>query len=238
VENSDIIIGPLPFSNDEKYINTPFLNQRILISALLKLVKENQILFVGRINDNVLKIIDHYNIKFIDILKREDMAILNAVPTAEGAIQIAMEELEITLHDSNALVLGYGRIGKVLCKFLGGLGVNVFAEARKFEDMAWINNNSYNFVNIDQIGDCVKKMDVIFNTIPSKILGEDILKKLKKDCLIVDLASVPGGVDFDKARELNVKTVWGLSLPGKVAPITSAHILKKTIFNILSERDW
>jgi dipicolinate synthase subunit A len=163
------------------------------------------------------------------------LAVLNSIPTAEGAIQIAMEELQITLHDSNALVLGFGRIGKVLCKFLKGLGVNVYGEARKFEDMAWINNYSYNVVNIDKLSDCVGKMDVIFNTIPSKIIGEDILKKLKKDCLIIDLASVPGGVDFDKARELNIKTVWALSLPGKVAPITSAQILKKTIFNILSD---
>ena len=76
----------------------------------------------------------------IDIMKCEELAVLNSISTAEGAIQIAMEETNHTLHDSNILILGFGRIGKVLAKMLNAIGANVYCEARKNEDLAWIKN--------------------------------------------------------------------------------------------------
>jgi len=78
-------------------------------------------------------------------------------------------------------------------------------------------------------------MDIIFNTIPSLVIDEDLLRFIKKDAIIIDLASKPGGVDFDKAEEFGIKTIWALSLPGKVAPISSAEYIKKTLFSILEE---
>ena len=61
-------------------------------------------------------------------------------------------------------------------------------------------------------------------------------KRIRKDCLVIDLASKPGGVDFKAASELGVKVVWALGLPGKVAPISAGRIIADTVMNILSER--
>lgn len=235
IKDSDIVIGPLPCSNDDETINAPFHPNKIYINDVLKKMSKNQLFIAGRISEKILHLSEVYNVYSIDILKREELAVLNAIPTAEGALQIAMEELPITLHDCNALVLGYGRIGKVLSKMLAGIGANVYVEARKYSDIAWIKSYGYKAVHLNDLESYLKDMDVIFNTIPHIVLNAEMLKKIDKDCLVIDLASKPGGVNFDKAKELGIKAIWALSLPGKVAPVTAAKIIKGTIHNIIEE---
>jgi dipicolinate synthase subunit A len=131
--------------------------------------------------------------------------------------------------------LGFGRIGKILARMLLGIGANVTVEARKYQDLAWIKSYGYNGVHLNQLEKVIGNYDVIFNTIPSVILDTEILSKIKKDCLVIDLASKPGGVDFEMARDMGLKVIWALSLPGKVAPNTAGNIIKDTIFNIIDE---
>ncbi len=235
VGEADIVIGPLPCSNDNETINAPFHQGKIYINEVFQIMKKNQIFIAGRVSGKVQHLAQIYNVNTIDILEREDMAILNAIPTAEGAIQIAMEEMPITLHDSTCVILGFGRIGKILAKMLCALGADVYVEARKFSDIAWIKSYGYKPVLLNNIDSIIPQADAIFNTIPSIVLDENKLKLVNKDCLIIDLASKPGGVDFDKAKEIGVKAIWALSLPGKVAPITAAKFIKETVFNIIGE---
>ncbi|MEG0570666.1 MAG: dipicolinate synthase subunit DpsA, partial [Oscillospiraceae bacterium] len=77
---------------------------------------------------------------------------------------------------------------------------------------------------------------LVFNTVPAQILGEDVLRRVEKDCVLIDLASKPGGIDFEIAKKLNIKAIWALSLPGIVAPITAAQIIYDTVKNIIHER--
>ncbi|HOJ10082.1 MAG TPA: dipicolinate synthase subunit DpsA [Clostridiales bacterium] len=235
IEGTDVVIGPLPCSNDNETINAPFCSNKILINDIFKIMGKNQLFVAGRISSKIAHLAEVYNVYTVDILDREEMAVLNAIPTAEGAIQIAMEEMQITLHDSNVLVMGFGRVGEVLAKMLNGIGANTFVEARKYADFAWIKSYGYKPVAINQLDEYISDMDVIFNTIPALILDEKLLGKVRKDCLIIDLASKPGGVDFDKAKMMDLKVNWALSLPGKVAPITAAKFIKDTIYNIIEE---
>ncbi len=235
VTDADIVIGPIPCSNDNEFINAPFHNEKILIHDVFKCMSKNQLFIAGRISEKIVHLSQVCNVYAVDMLDREEMAVLNAIPTAEGAIQIAMEEMPITLHNSNTLILGYGRIGKTLAKMLQGLGANVFVEARKYADIAWIRSNGYKPVILTDLSQTVKEMSVIFNTIPSIVLNYDILKVLNPECLIIDLASKPGGVDFDRAKELGLRAIWALSLPGKVAPVTAAQFIKDTVYNIIEE---
>ena len=235
IDDSDIVIGPLPCSNDNETLFAPFHPDKIYINEIFKIMKKNQLFIAGRISDKVAHLAEAYNVYAIDILEREEMAILNAIPTAEGAIQIAMEETPVTLHDSKVMVLGFGRIGKILANRLDGLGAKVFVEARKYQDIAWIKSYGYKPVYINELGDYLGKMDVIFNTIPHKILDASLLDKLNPETLVIDLASKPGGVDFDRAKTLGIKVIWALSLPGKVAPVTAAKFIKETVYNIIEE---
>lgn len=235
IKESDIVIGPLPCSNDNENINTPFHQEKININDVFKMMNKNQLFIAGRISEKILHAATVYNVYSVDLLEREEMAVLNAIPTAEGAIQIAMEEMPITLHNCNAMILGFGRIGKILAKMLFGLGCNVYVGARKYSDLAWIKGYGYKAVHITELEKNISSMDVIFNTIPHVVIDMNMLKNIKKEGLIIDLASKPGGVDFEKAKEMGVKTIWALSLPGKVAPITAAEFIKDTIYNIINE---
>ena len=235
INESDIVIGPIPCSNDNEFINAPFHSEKIQINEVFRCMNKNQLFIAGRISEKIVHLAQVCNVYTVDMLEREEFAVLNAIPTAEGAIQIAMEELPITLHNSNVLILGYGRIGKVLAKMLYGIGANVYVEARKYSDLAWIKSYGYKPVILSELSQTVKNMNVLFNTIPSVILNNEVLRMLNSECLIIDLASKPGGVDFEKAREIGLKAIWALSLPGKVAPATAAEFIKDTVYNIIEE---
>lgn len=235
IKYADIIIGPLPFSMDNINVNAPFSYEEIPINEVFKLMSEKQIIICGKLTKEHENELRNRNIKSADYFIREEMQVLNAIPTAEGAIQIAMEEMPITLHNSNVMVLGYGRIGKVLSKMLLGIGANVYVEARNYSDLAWIKNYGYIPVHQKDLETYLPKMNIVFNTIPQMILNKELLKGVDNSCIIVDLASKPGGVDFEAALAMDIKAISALGLPGKVAPITAAMVIKDTIYNILEE---
>lgn len=235
ISKSDIVLGPVPCSNDNESLNTPFSEEKVNIYDFFREMDRKQIFIAGRISPKIMHLSKALGVYCCDILEREEMSVLNAIPTAEGAIQTAMEEMPTTLHGSNAIVLGFGRIGKILSKMLAGIGCNVYAEARKHSDIAWIRSYGYHPVQLNLLKEYLPLMDVIFNTVPEIILDEDLLSCISNDCLLIDLASKPGGIDFECAARLGKKTIWALSLPGKVAPVTAAIYIKETVYNILRE---
>lgn len=235
IDESDVVIGPIPCSNDNENLNAPFHPENISMNEIFKIMNKNQLFIAGRISEKISHLSEIYNVYSIDILEREEMAVLNVIPTAEGAIQIAMEETPVTLHGSNVLILGYGRIGKILAKMLQGIGANVYVEARKHSDIAWIKAYGYKPVYITELASYLPNMTVIFNTVPHLMLDSNLLEKVNIDVLIIDLASKPGGVDFEKAKLMGLKIIWALSLPGKVAPVTAAGYIKETVYNIVDE---
>lgn len=235
LEEASIIIGPIPLTHDGIHLNTPLDSDKIPLEKIFKKMEPKQVFMAGKIPDVIYNMAKSYDMKVVDLMDREEMSVLNGIPTAEGAIQVTMEEMDIVLHGANALVLGFGRMGKILSKKLQGLDVNVYVAARKTEDLAWIESCGYIPVNIRDLKDYIRNMDVIFNTIPSLILDEEMLLMVGKNTLIIDIASAPGGVDFQKAEEFNIKAIWALGLPGKVAPKTAAIVLKNTITNIIEE---
>ena len=171
----------------------------------------------------------------IDYSLREEFLIKNAVPTAEGAIEIALRESDITLNGANAAVIGYGRIGKYLSEILSGLNCNVSVVARKESARANAEISgfsTYNFGNTD----VYKNADIVFNTVPTTVIGEDELSVMRPETKIIDLASLPGGVDEKSAKAHNVTIIRALALPGKVAPTTAGKIIFDTVTAILRER--
>lgn len=235
INGVDIVIAPVPLIRDGKNINAPYNVEDIRIEGVFINMSKEQILIGGAISENLMNIANEYKINTLDILKREEMAVLNAIPTAEGGIQIALEEMPITLHNSNAMVLGFGRIGKILSKMLRGIGSNVYVVVRKYSDVSWIQAYGYTPIYIENLDENLWKMDVIFNTIPRIILNNELLNKIKDETLIIDLASKPGGLDHSKVKDIKIKVIHALGLPGKVAPKSSAGFMLETIYNIIEE---
>lgn len=232
VKHSKVVIGPIPLSSDRKNISTPFGRNKLSIEDFLVALK-GKYLIAGNIG--IKEELDSNNIQFTDLLKREEFTVLNTIATAEGTIQIAMEETQRTVHGTKVLVMGFGRIGKVLAKMLDGIGADVSCEARKNEDISWIKAYGYKPIHLNNLNEHLGEFEIIINTIPFQILDEERLSLLKKDVVIIDLASNPGGVDRKVAREKNLKVIWALSLPGKVAPLTSAEFIKETLYHVLKE---
>lgn len=233
-KDADIVIGPLPLSSNGEYINTPFSENKITIEELLNNI-EGKTFIAGSIKQELYDKAKDKNITVLDIIKREELAVLNAISTAEGALQIAISETPKNIHGNNVLVLGFGRIGKVLSKMLDGIGANVACEARKTTDLAWIKAYGYEPINLIELKENLKRFDIIINTIPYIVLDRQMLQEVKKDAFIIDLASNPGGVDKQAVKDLGIKFNWALSLPGKVSPITSAEFMKETLLNMFKE---
>lgn len=234
VQDAEIVIGPIPFSSNGNTVNAPFGDKEITIREMMHVINA-KVLIAGGITPEVYDMANDEYIEIIDIMKREELAVLNTIATAEGTIQIAIENTNKILHGSEVLILGFGRIGKVLARKLAGLATKVTCAARKDEDLAWIQAYGHKATNINSIGSNLSQFDIIINTVPHMILTEERLANVKQECLLIDLASNPGGIDKKAVKDKNLKFVWALSLPGKVAPTTSAEFIKDTIYNIIKE---
>ena len=234
LKDTKAVVGPIPLSSDRKHLSTPFSNVKLTIEDFVAELN-GKTLIAGNITEPIRAILDEKSITYIDLLKREEFSVLNTISTAEGTIQIAMEETQKTVHGRNVLIMGFGRIGKVLAKMLTGIGAKVYCEARKNEDIAWIKAYGYTPVHLSELENTLGEYDIIINTIPFLILDENRLNYVKPDCTIIDLSSNPGGVNRTAAREKKIKVIWALSLPGKVAPLTSAQFIQETLYHILKE---
>ena len=234
IKEAHCVILPLPALDGER-VNTPLSVCQLPLAELLDALRPGQLLCGGMLPPALLAKAESRGLVTVDYFAREELAVANSVPSSEGALQIAMEELPITLHGAHVLVIGAGRLGKTLCWQLRGLGSQVTLCARKYADLAWAQVWGCDTARSDQLGSWLCGYDLVINTVPALLLDREALGELKPGCLVIDLASKPGGVDFDAARELGVKVIWALSLPGKVAPITAALAIRNTLYNILSE---
>ena len=115
--------------------------------------------------------------------------------------------------------------------------VSVTVSARKCEDFAWIEEKGLKAIHTGSLAESISEFDLVINTVPAQVLGNEELKNVRDDTLILDVSSKPGGVDFETAKKLGKNVIWALSLPGKTAPITSGKIIKETVMNILSETE-
>lgn len=232
---ADVIIAPIPCTSSESILNTPFYTGTISMDEILDAMHKKQIFAAGCIPASFEAACIDRGIHCTDLLKQEELAVLNAIPTAEGAIQAAMEHMKITLHDSNALILGYGRIGKILAQMLRGIGAHVLVAARKKADFAWIRSCDCQPVEYAQLERHLAQADVVFNTVPHVLLGRDHLKQMNSSCMIIELASKPYGVDPKVAKEEGIDVILASSLPGKVAPVTAAKYIKETVYQIVKQ---
>lgn len=234
IKNADCIVLPIPLTRDGSTINAPYSTEPIKLDDKLAASFSDKRVFCSMKNKLLSLSQQWKQVRLYDYFAREELAVENAVASAEGAIEVAMREYEGTIHGSKCLVAGFGRIGKVLSKMLDGLGADVITAARKKQDMSMIYALGYKPVDIKNLCD-LRDIDIVFNTVPALIFGAHTLALACKNAIVIDLASAPGGVDFDSAQRLGIKAIHALSLPGKVAPKTSGEIIKNTIFNMLEE---
>lgn len=235
VSNAKLILLPLPFSTDGIRINCPLSNTDIKLDELVSALSVGQIVAGGKFTDDFVKKITQKNCIPYDYYSSEKLTVLNAVPTAEGAISIAMNNLKTTIFGSKCAITGYGRIGRVLSKSLKSLGADVKVFSRSESSLAWAEVEGYTSLNISQMEKHVSDLNIIFNTVPDVVINRKVIDNMTSDAIIIDLASSPGGVELDYAKQKNRKVIFAHSLPGKVAPETAGNIISDTVLSKMSE---
>ncbi len=233
ISGADYVIGGTPVSSDGTNFNAVFSPVPIPCDDVFRLVRSDQTFLGGYIRPEVLELAQRYNVKTIDLLKFESLSILNAIPTAEGAIQIAIAETDITLHECNTLVIGFGRIGKMLCKILSAMSAEITVAVNSDEAGAMAKSMGYEAIYSSRMNPRLSEFQIIFNTVPKILLDKSNLKFVREDSIIIDLASPPFGVDYEASKTFNIRTLFANSLPGSVAPRTVASYIKETIYSII-----
>ncbi len=233
VNASDIIILPLPFTKDRLTLNSPLFDEVVLISDIVALASSKKFILGGQLPKSFCEELDSRNCPYCDYFLLDELAIYNAVPTAEGVVQVLIEQLPITIHEMKCAVLGYGRVGKILAATLASLGAEVTVFARKQSAFAEIYASGMKYKSFEALSTEDNSFDAVINTVPAKVLGSAELSRLNSECVLVEVASAPFGIDFQVAKERALQVVKASSLPGKVAPKTAGEIIGRSILPII-----
>lgn len=204
--------------------------------SLSGFLAKNALVAGGRLNTDVIEYFSSLGHDVADYFTREELVIRNCVPTAEGALQIALRELAVTVNGTRTLIIGYGRVAKACAKLFSAVGSDVTAAARKLSQLAQAQNDGCKAIELNSLAENIGSFDIVINTVPAAVLTKPILERLGKNAVVIDLASMPGGTDFEAAKQLDRRVVHALALPGKTAPVTSGKLIAEAVINIFLER--
>ena len=204
------------------------------ISRALAALHSDQLIFSGKPGLELRAQAARQGLILRDYLQREELAVANAVPTAEGAVQLAMEHLPITIHGSQILITGFGRVGLCTAQRFRALGAQVTICARSPAQLALAESLGCRSIPLAQLPEHSFCYDLIINTIPARVFTSPLLSQVTAP-LLLELASSPGGFDPDALHALDLHLISAPGLPGKAAPLTAARIIQKTIYHMLEE---
>ncbi|MFD2700164.1 dipicolinate synthase subunit DpsA [Paenibacillus shunpengii] len=234
--SADVVILPVVGCDDEGYIQAKYATEGTVLQLTPELagaLPVHSSVYTGIAKPYLKELCSTHNLRLVELLERDDVAIHNSIPTAEGAIMIAIQNTDFTIHNSVALVLGMGRTGFTMAKTLQGLGADVRVSVRREEDAARASVMGLKPFLTRDLANYAGEADLIFNTIPSMIITAQILSKMKPKSFIIDLASAPGGTDFRYAEKRGIKAMLAPGLPGIVAPKTAGEIIANSIVSLL-----
>lgn len=226
-EKADAVILPLPGVDKNGRIYAPFAARPLYLRELQPLLRPGLHILCGKMPASCEQELRAQSVVVTQTAEMDQLAIYNAVPTAEGAVEMAMRESRITIAGSRALVVGFGRCGLPLARLLSAMDARVTVAARRGEVLALAETMGFAAVTFENLAEVMGEFDFIFNSVPALVLGEGELSAVKKSALVIDIASAPGGTDFAAAERLGLKSFLALGLPGKVAPQSAGMVLAK-----------
>lgn len=232
----DAVILPVVGTDENGKVESLFASEELVLDdAHFAGLPKTAVVFTGIAKPYLKQACAKHQIRLVELLERDDVAIYNSIPTAEGSIMMAIQHTDITIHGSVCMVLGLGRTGMTLARMLKGLGATVKAGVRKPEHFARALEMGCVPFYTDDVARHATDVDVLFNTVPDMIVTAQVIANLPHSAVIIDLASKPGGTDFRYAERRGVKAILAPSLPGIVAPKTAGRIIANCLVQMLSE---
>lgn len=235
IRDSERLILPVPVSRDGITLNTAFKDAPITMDVLANSLQADCRVFCGNASESVARLFHERGIRLFDYGKREEFAVRNALPTAEGVIEILLRTLPITLRGANIWITGFGRTARACARVLYAMGAHITVAARRCSALATADGFGYRALYLNEMAGHIHSADAVINTVPSLVLDRTVLSEMQKMCPIIDIASAPYGTDFEAAKTLGIPAQTAPSLPGKTAPKTAGIILADTVLNILRE---
>jgi dipicolinate synthase subunit A len=236
LEAMDAVILPAVGTDDVGNVESIFSTSELqLTERHIQALQKHAKIFTGMAKPYLRDLCNHSSIQLVELFDLNEVAIYNSIPTAEGAIMMAIQNTDFTIHGSFAMVLGFGRTGITLARSLYGLGAKVKVGVNKPEYFARALEMGFiPFYTQDLLAE-VANIDLLFNTIPSMIVTAQIIANIPHRAVIIDLASKPGGTDFRFAEKRGIKALLAPGLPGIVAPRTAGRIIADTLSRMILE---
>lgn len=236
LSGADVLILPVVGCDDEGRIGALYAEGPLkLEEEHIQALPKHAVVYTGMAKSYLRALCASNNIKLVELLERDDVAIYNSIPTAEGALMMAIQNTDFTIHGSTSMVLGMGRTGFTMARSLQGLGAKIKMGVRKSEHYARAEEMGWKPFMIKDLSDHLSDINLLFNTIPTMIVTAQILSKMPREAVIIDLASAPGGCDFRYAEKRGIKAMLAPGLPGIVAPKTAGIIMANTLVELISE---
>lgn len=233
---AQVVILPISGADARGLVKTSDPTVEIKIDPeFFTLIESNALLVTGMFPSHLKQMAAERGVRVCEYADHDAIAIPNAIPTAEGAIQLMMEKTPYTVNGAACLILGFGRVARALASRLQALGAKVTVAARNPQQLAAAADLGYKPVPLDHLDRAVTQADVVFNTIPALVLTAPLLALMSPENLIIDLASAPGGVEFEAAKRYQITAILALGLPGKVAPRTAGQILATNLPGLIKQ---
>lgn len=233
---ADALVLPAVGCDDEGVIQAVFSDQQLTLSEhhIAAMPKKSRV-YTGMAKPILRKLCEEHGIQLVELFERDDVAIYNSIPTAEGALMMAIQNTDITIHGSVCIVLGLGRTGFTMARTLQGLGAKVKAGVRREEAFARAFESGFEPFYIADLARHAGNIDLLFNTIPTMIVTAQVIAEIPLRAVIIDLASKPGGTDFRFAEKRGIKALLAPGLPGIVAPKTAGRIIADSLSRLIRE---
>lgn len=237
LKDVDALILPVVGTDEQGFVESIFCSKPPqLREEHVSSLPKHCVVYTGMAKPYLTLLLSKYQISLVELLERDDVAIYNSIPTVEGALMMAIQNTDITIHGSHVIVLGLGRTGMSLARALHALGARVRVGARRPEHIARIYEMGLTPFHISECKQQVVNADIVFNTIPTLVLNAEVIAQLPQTALIIDLASKPGGTDFRFAERRGIKALLAPGLPGIVAPKTAGQIMANVLSRLISEQ--
>lgn len=236
LETVDHLILPIVGTDEKGSVDSVFTKEKLVITEEhFCALSSNCVIYAGLAKSYLRNLCKTHGIRLVELLERDDVAIYNSIPTTEGALMMAIQNTDITIHDSHCIVLGLGRVGMTLARTLKMLGAHVQVGIRRSDHSARAFEQGLAPFYLEDLPHKVENIHLLFNTIPAPIVTAQVIKQMSHQAVVIDLASSPGGVDFQYAEKRGIKALLAPSLPGIVAPKTAGRILAQTITQLMIE---
>lgn len=235
VAGARLISCPIPGVADDGALYAPHASEKLYVTtAVLKGAAPNALLFSGRVPQQMEQWGQGTGVTLIGYGDDDPLAILHAVPTAEGAVQVAIQNTEETILGLPTLCIGMGRVGISVVQAFEGLKANVTIAARNPTQLAraWATNAKP--LHLSELPDRIGDFKLIVSSASSMVLANPLLERVRDDALVIDLCSPPGSVDFEAAKGLGVNVIWARGQAG-TAPRTSGYNEWQVLMRIVRE---